>query len=513
MDRRIPEGIVAVTQELASDLAAWCGEGRGGTLAGHEAAVLERVRGLLGKLLGAVLAETTPGLDRRVRWGKAACPGCARATAPWCWRERTVETRCGTVTLPVQRHHCARCRRGWSSVETVLEVGRHARMSAGLEAWIARAGGLVAFREAAALLAEYTGLVVGAETVRRHTERAGAALADAEDAAAREVERTREAAEAVDPAPGHLVAELDGVMAPYRAGWHEVKVGAIGGIVDGAAAALSYVAAREGPQQFGARLLAEAARRGALEIVGWTGPLGGRGLARLRPVVVLGDGARWIWALAAEHLGDRVEIVDYYHATQHLWAAAHAAFGRDAPEAATWARAQVRALYDHGAPPVRAALAALRAPSPEAATALRRERGYFRTNAARMAYPDFRARGFPIGSGAVESAARHVIQLRMKRPGMRWSDDGGRAIAALRARLRPDRPLVACPTPLRKWGTPRVGFQQALVAGILEERDSLRLDAVVDGDPGAVEPSGERIEPESVQPPAEGVRVDVRRRA
>ena len=78
-----------------------------------------------------------------------------------------------------------------------------------------------------------------------------------------------------------------------------------------------------------------------------------------------------------------------------------------------------------------------------AADALRRERAYFRTNAARMAYPTFRARGLPIGSGAVESAARHVIQQRMKLPGVRWGDAGGRAIATLRARLRSDRPLVA----------------------------------------------------------------------
>ncbi len=61
MDHRIPEGIVAVTQELASDLAAWCGVRWGRSLEEHEAAVLTRVRGLLGKLLGAVLTETTPG--------------------------------------------------------------------------------------------------------------------------------------------------------------------------------------------------------------------------------------------------------------------------------------------------------------------------------------------------------------------------------------------------------------------------------------------------------------------
>jgi hypothetical protein len=444
MNRRIPASIVAATEELALSLAAWCVESRGQALAAHEAAVLERVRGVLGRLLGAVLEETTPGLDRGERWGKTACPGCGRAARPGGWRERTLATRCGTVTLPTLRYHCAGCRQGWGGLEATLDVPPRARMSPGLERWVARLGGLTDFREASELLAEYTGIELGAETMRRHSERVGAALADAEDAALAEVERTREAAGPVDPAPGLLVVELDGVMARYLDGWHEVKVGAVGGVVDRTATALSYVAAREGPDRFGLRLVAEAARRGALEVVGWTGPVRGRGLARLRGVIVVGDGARWIWELAAEHFGDRIEIVDYYHASQHLWDVARALYPEAPTAQAAWAAPLAHRLRDEGVEPILAALAAATAPADTpAADVLRRERAFFRANADRMAYPTFRAQGCPIGSGAVESAARHVIQLRMKRPGMRWSDDGGRAIAALRATLRSQRPLAA----------------------------------------------------------------------
>jgi hypothetical protein len=444
MNRRIPESIVLVVEELASSLAQWCGEGRGRSLAEHEAAVLARVRGVLGKLLGAVLAETTSGLDRRARWGKTACPGCARATAPGRWRERTLATRCGTVTLPTVRYQCGGCHRGWGGLETTLGVAARARMSVGLEAWVARLGGLTDFREATELLAEYTGIALGAETARRHSERVGTVLADAEDAALLAVERTREAAGPVDPAPGLLVVELDGVMARYLDGWHEVKIGAVGGVVDRTTTALSYVAAREGPDRFGLRLVAEAARRGALDIVGWDGPLRGRGLARLRRVLVLGDGARWIWALAAEHFGDRVEIVDFYHASQHLWEVARALFPDDPAAQAAWARPLSRRLRDEGITPILDVLATVTAPTgTPAADVLRRERAFVRTNADRMAYPAFTAQGFPIGSGAVESAARHVIQLRMKRPGMRWSDAGGRAISSLRATVRSQRSLVA----------------------------------------------------------------------
>ena len=443
MDRPIPEEIVACVQALAASLAAWCERGRDRPLEEHEDAVLARVRAVLPALLGGVVRAATSGLAPRLRRARAACPGCGRKAAPReRERARAVDTRCGTVALAVPWYHCAACRRGWSVVGTTLGVPARARLSAGLRAWVVRLGATTDHREAADLLEELTGLAVGRDTVRRHATAAGAALADAEDAAMAEVERTRAAAEAVDAAPGHLLVEVDGVMVRHPDGWHEAKVAAVGGVVEGAAAALSYVAAREGPDRFGPRVLAEAARRGGLDVVGWAGPLRGRGLARLRPVVVLGDGARWIWELAAEHFGTCIEVLDYYHASQHLWDVARALFGRDAPEAAAWAAPLARRRRDEGPAPVLAALAAAATPDPAAAGILRRERAFFKANAARMAYPDFRARGLPIGSGAVESAARHVVQARMKRPGLRWSDPGARAMLALRARLRSSRPLT-----------------------------------------------------------------------
>ena len=73
---------------------------------------------------------------------------------------------------------------------------------------------------------------------------------------------------------------------------------------------------------------------------------------------------------------------------------------------------------------------------------LRLERGSFTTNAERMAYPALRLDGLPLGSGAIESAADQLVQRRMQRAGMRWSDAGGDAILALRARLRSRRPLT-----------------------------------------------------------------------
>jgi hypothetical protein len=426
---------------LAEELADWCVEGRDASPARHEARVLRLVWRILPLLLRAVVEVATSALDPRLARARSACPGCGRKTEPHQVRGRQVLTTCGLLTLARPWYHCAGCQRGWSAAETVLGVARSTRVSDGLRAWLVRLGATAPFRDAAAVLAELTGLELSPETVRRHTVDAGLALRAAEDAAVGTVERTREAAEAAEPVPGVLLAEADGVMIRYLDGWHEVKVGLVAGWDDHAVQAASYVAAREPAERFGGRLLAEAARRGALQVVGWAGGITGRALAVLREAVLLGDGAAWIWNLADEHLDRRIEIVDYWHACEHLHTLATALYGEGA-RATAWARAQAGALLTQGAAAVLASLREVRAPTPEAAAVLRAERGYFTKHAERMQYPQFQLDGLPIGSGAIESAADHVVQHRMKRTGMRWSDAGGDAVLALRARLRSGRPLL-----------------------------------------------------------------------
>jgi hypothetical protein len=277
------------------------------------------------------------------------------------------------------------------------------------------------------------------------------------------VAQTHESAEAVDTAPEVLVVEVDGVQVRFRDGWHEAKVGEVAGCrvgnglpaTDPAARAPellapSYVARRASVGEFGPVLLAEAARRGVLQVREWTQPpatdprlrVVGPAEAVLRPVVVLGDGARWIWELAAEQFGpQRTEIVDYYHATEHVWSVARALFGESPEQTDTWAEAWCIDLLEHGPQPWLTALRGLEPASSEAVKIVRTELGYFTNNAARMDYPTFHAQGLPIGSGAVESAAKHVVQVRMKRSGMRWSDAGGQAMLALCAYLASKRSL------------------------------------------------------------------------
>lgn len=467
----LPNSILPRLTRLAADLTEWAQQHHDAPLAEQEQAVLGLLRDAAPDLLGGVVAQCTRALSVPVAGLRQMCPHCGKRRGSQDWRRRQVATVCGTVRYERPYYYCRSCRQGWCPADASLGVAGNQRVSAGLADWLVRVGAEEPFRGGRELLRELTGVAVAAETVRQHAEAAGAMLEAAQRQAAATVQRTLEAAAPVEAAPGLLVVEADGVMVPYRDGWHEMKVGTVGGQQGKHTGSLSYVAAREPAEAFGPRLVAEAARRGALEVVGWSGPLGGACLAELREVVVLGDGAHWIWELAAQHFGTCTEIVDFYHAGEHLWAVAAALYGSGSAAAKDWAETRVDALRTQGVVPVLRALWAVRAEGP-AAGVLRRERGYFLRNRHRMAYPDFRARGLPVGSGAVESAARHVIQQRLKRAGARWEEPGAQAIATLRAHLRSGRPLRAAqppppqpvrsatPLPYARSAHPRLGGQQ-----------------------------------------------------
>jgi hypothetical protein len=435
MDETLPAAMIAQLQVLGQALVRITQEHRAASLATLEQAVLEAVRATLPDLLTTVVQTSTRALQEPHCYWRQPCPRCGQWARVQSWRPRTVLTICGVIRWERPWYVCRPCQHGFSPADASLAVDGRARLSASLHAWLEELGASHSFAEAAWWLTRLTGLHVTAETIRQRTERAGAALEATAQAASATVLRTQEPAAPLDPAPGQLTVETDGVMVRYLDGWHEVKLGLVAGLVDGELQASSYVAQRASPEQFGPRLLAEAARRGALEVVDWQGPVTDRSLAVLRSVVVLGDGAPWIWNLAAEQFGARTEIVDFYHAAEHLGTVAKALYPEDAEAARAWATEQIHTLRDKGIGPVREALRAARAPTPSGAEALRQERGYFRTNAPRMAYPTFREQGLPIGSGAIESNAKRVVQQRMKRPGARWSESGAQAVLNVRCQL------------------------------------------------------------------------------
>jgi hypothetical protein len=451
----LPDEIVQPLLELGSALVKHVRGHRDRCLAEHEQGVLTAWRAAAPGLLEAVLHLATPGLELKARPLAARCPRCQQRRGAQSRRARQVQTRLGAIRLQRWWHHCGRCGHGWSPPDQALELAPHQPTSAGLACWEAALGALTTFREAAKLLADLAGVQVGRETLRTQAERLGTQLEGQQRRAMAQVDATHEPPpDQHDPAPGQLVVETDGVMVRYRdrhldgapvdGDWHEVKLGLIGGWHLGHLHQPSYVAAREPAVAFTRRVGAEAARRGALDVVRWH-PWDGTP-AELRSVVVLGDGAKWIWEHVAPLFGgERVEIVDWFHASQHVWSVAKALHGEDTPETKAWARTALNHLWQSGPHPLQEHLDRSPPPTTAAATVVQRERGYFRANAPRMQYPRLRQQHLPIGSGAVEASAKHLVQQRMKRAGMRWSDLGARAILDLRCHLLSGRSLNCVP--------------------------------------------------------------------
>lgn len=433
--------MIAELDALGRTLHAIATARHDGSLASLESAVLAAVRAALPGLLTEVIRLNARALQEPQAHWPQFCPRCSTKARVHSRRPRSVQTVCGPITVERPWYLCRSCGHGFSPADATLGLEARSRLSSGLQAWLLALGSRTAFRDAAELLELLTGLPVSPETVRQRTERTGARLVAAAEAMSAEVQRTGQAVGSVDRAPGTLVVETDGVMVRYRDAWHEVKLGLVAGLVEGQLQAPSYLALRMSAEAFGPRLLAEAARRGALSEIGWAGSIfAGRPI--WSDVVVIGDGAPWIWKLAAEHFGRHTEIVDFYHASEHVWTVAHA-LHEDETAASTWAQARVHELHEQGSEPVRQALREAQAPDEEAAEVLRRERAYFQTNAARMDYLRFRDHGLPNGSGAIESGAKHLVQHRMKRPGARWSEDGAQGVLAVRCHLLSGRPLAA----------------------------------------------------------------------
>lgn len=443
MPEALPASMIAHLETLGTALLALARDHPDASLEELEEGVVEVVRTAMPGLLADVVQRATTALQVPQQAWPAPCPLCETRSGVHSWRPRRLETVCGVLVFTRPWYVCPSCAHGFSPVDGTLQIKPYARVSAGLSAWLVDLGARTSFGEGETLLARLTGLYVSDETIRQHTQQCGAILEASIQQEVAQVVRTREPAAPLDPAPGRLVVETDGVMVRYRDDWHEVKLGLVAGHVGGSLVAPSYVAARAPASVFGERLVTEAARRGALEVVRWEGSPLRPNLAVLREVTILGDGAVWIWNLAGEHFGERIEIVDFYHASEHLWTVGKALYGEGTSATTGWVQTQIDQLRANGAEPVLQTLATVQGATPQAAEVLRRERGYFRTNAARMDYPRFRALGLPIGSGAVESAAKHLVQQRMKRPGARWSEKGAQTVLNVRCRLLSVLPLAS----------------------------------------------------------------------
>ena len=151
-------------------------------------------------------------------------------------------------------------------------------------------------------------------------------------------------------------------------------------------------------------------------------------------IVVVGDGAEWIWQ-RAPLFASRCEILDFWHAMEYAWGYARLQFGEGSRRAKHWTDRLAADLRAGHVQDVIARLQQLQPRAPDAAAARDAVVRYYTTHAHRMQYDDYLRRGYGIGSGAVESAHKQVVHARLRQAGMRWSVRGAQHVLALRALL------------------------------------------------------------------------------
>lgn len=297
--------------------------------------------------------------------------------------------------------------------------------------------GLVDYEAAAEILERVGKIPISASSVWRLTQKWGksfCAIEEAERIVANALPGQRDVLRRASRSEERMGVSMDGTFIYIRGeGWKELKVGCTfevdvrptrdpetGDRVELAHAVNnSYRAHLGGPEVFGQLVWAEARRRR------WEGAL---------DTQAVGDGAPWIWNLVREHFYDSHQLVDWYHATEHLSAAARLLKGEGTLAAKQWVNARETLLFQGHADSIALELSQAAQNDHPAAKELARQAGYFHNNRRRMNYHEMREAGWLIGSGMVESGAKQ-FKARFTGPGMRWSRSGAQNLLPVRATI------------------------------------------------------------------------------
>jgi hypothetical protein len=394
--------------------------------------------------LGGGMLEDLLAADAGYHGPRAGC-GAGHQAQFTGYRAKTVDTVLGPVTLRRAWYHCVACRHGSAPRDEQLGVAGQG-MSPGLRKMTARAAAAVPFAAAARLISELAGITVTSRRAGRRAEADGKAAATVTEARSAAVAARQVSLMPSGDPPDKLYIAIDGTGVPMvaaetegrdgkgedgKAHTREVKmaVAFTQATVDEEGfpvrdpASSSYLATFAPAAGFGTLMAAEAYRRGA---------------GRARQLTILGDGAAWIWNLAAQHFPAATQIVDLYHAREHLHELGKIVEFMLGTGYDNWLTQRLEDL-DHGDIP--AILAAARALPLASRKARERDKAlhYFEANAPRMHYARYRDHGLFVGSGAVEAGCKAIVGQRCKLSGMRWTERGATGILTLRCHEASDR--------------------------------------------------------------------------
>jgi len=384
--------------------------------------------------LSQVLQFAAPAADER----QLPCP-CGHHARYQEIRSKPLLTIVGPVLLSRPYYLCSQCHVGQFPVDVELDI-ENTEFSPGVRRMHALVGQQAPFDHGREQMQVLAGLTVTTKSVERIAEAMGSDIAWREQA---EIDQALQLdLPVLTGAPIPVVyVQMDGTGIPVvkketvgrpgkrdgqPAHTREVKLGCVftqtrwdeKGFALRDPDSTTYTGAIETAEEFGKRIYREALQRG------WS---------RARKKVVIGDGAEWIWNLVAEHFPGAREIVDLYHARQHLWTVARQLYPQEEVQQKAWMKVHQKRLLDKGKiEKLVSELHSIATTNPQLAEKIRTEAVYFERNAERMRYPRFRRQHLFVGSGVIEAGCKTVVGSRLKQSGMFWTVRGANAILALR---------------------------------------------------------------------------------
>lgn len=352
-------------------------------------------------------------------------------------RSRRLLTVVGATTLTRPWYLCPACHQGQFPADQEWDVEKM-DFSPGVRRMLALVGQAAPFDQGREQMKLLAGLEITTKAVERTAEAIGEEIVEREQKQIHQALQLDLPQVALgDPIP-ILYVQMDGTGVPVTqaerregkiegqpAHTREVKLGCVftqtACDAEGYAVrdpdSTTFVGAIETATEFGKRLYWEAHHRG------WN---------RAHKKVVMGDGAEWIWNLVELHFPGAIQIVDLYHARQHLWNVARLLYPGEDIGQKRWILRHQPKLDEGKIEKLVGYLRSLAPTSPELAETLRKEADYFQRNAERMRYPEFRRQHLFVGSGVIEAGCKTVIGTRLKQSGMFWTVRGANAIIALR---------------------------------------------------------------------------------
>jgi hypothetical protein len=388
------------------------------------------------------------------------CPSCGQGLRMEARGQvRTVKTIFGAIRLGRDYGWCRCCQQWFHPADQAMGLAAHAPASPRLQ----EMASLLVLQMPSAqaqIVGRRMGITLGQASLQREAQRQGLRAMRLRDNQAQATQKSEGVARLADQAkptlpesPFTLVIEMDAFLIRERdqwgrtqalrrkgqevSRWHWVYTGTCfrldqrGRTASGRAVITErgYVATRQGLEAFDRQLYAEALLRG---------------LSAAKDVLVIADGAVWIWNLVENRYKYATQRLDLYHAREHLWAVAHEIYGEGTPEAQQWMAPLLKQLdqNDDPAAEVMSRLDKLKKTmsglTEKKLAMIEREKSYFKTHQGRMDYANAKKNQQPQGSGAIESTC-HQYQCRFKRPGQFWTLAGDEALLALETLYRNGR--------------------------------------------------------------------------